>query len=147
MCRAKVCDLLDGLLFCSPFILGVLLFWIGPMLYSVFLTTQDWNLIRAPRFIALGNIERLLSDPLVGKSLLVTAYFTFVGVPLQLITAFSLALMLNQGLRGQGFYRTIYYLPAITPAVASAVVATAGLCGPKLSCASLSWEEIVWRSR
>ena len=120
--RSQRRDMLDGLLFCSPFILGVLLFWIGPMLYSIFLTTQDWNLIRAPRFIALGNLERLLSDPLVGKSLIATAYFTFVGVPLQLATAFGLALMLNQGLRGQGFYRTIYYLPAITPAVASAVV-------------------------
>ena len=122
MSRSQRRDLLDGLLFCSPFILGVLLFWIGPMLYSIFLTTQDWNLIRAPRFIGVGNIERLLSDPLVGKSLIATAYFTFVGVPLQLATAFGLALMLNQGLRGQSFYRTIYYLPAITPAVASAVV-------------------------
>jgi multiple sugar transport system permease protein len=115
-------DLFDGLLFASPFILGVLLLWIGPMLYSLFLVTQDWNLIRAPRFIGIGNIERLLNDPLVMKSLTVTAYFTFVGVPLQLITAFSLALLLNQPVRGQRFFRTIYYLPAITPAVASAVV-------------------------
>ncbi|MCL5999740.1 MAG: sugar ABC transporter permease [Chloroflexi bacterium] len=115
-------DLRDGLLFSSPFILGVLILWIGPMLYSLFLITQDWNLIRAPRFIGLGNFERLFDDPLVSKSLSVTAYFTFVGVPLQLLTAFGLALMLNQPIRGQGLYRTIYYLPAITPAVASAVV-------------------------
>ena len=115
-------DLFFGLLFASPFILGVLIFWIGPMLYSVFLVSQDWNLIKAPKFIAFGNFERLFRDPMVLQSLKVTAYFTFVGVPLQLLTAFCLALMLNRPIRAQGIYRTLYYLPAITPAVASAVV-------------------------
>ena len=119
---AKRQDLLYGLLFASPFILGVLIFWLGPMLYSIFLVTQDWNLIRAPKFIGFGNFERMFRDPLVIQSLKVTAYFTFVGVPLQLLTAFSLALLLNRPIRAQGIYRTIYYLPAITPAVASAVV-------------------------
>lgn len=115
-------DLFFGLLFASPFILGVLIFWIGPMLYSIFLVSQDWNLIRAPKFIGFGNFERLFRDPMVLQSLKVTAYFTFVGVPLQLLTAFCLALMLNRPIRAQGIYRTLYYLPAITPAVASAVV-------------------------
>jgi multiple sugar transport system permease protein len=115
-------DLFYGLLFASPFILGVLIFWIGPMLYSIFLTTQDWNLIAPPKWAGFGNFERMFSDPLVIQSLKVTAYFTFVGVPLQLLTAFCLALMLNRPIRGKGIYRTIYYLPAITPAVASAVV-------------------------
>jgi multiple sugar transport system permease protein len=115
-------DLFFGLLFASPFIVGVLIFWVGPMLYSLFLVTQDWNLIRAPKFIGLGNFERMFSDPMVQQSLGVTAYYTFVGVPLQLMTAFGLALMLNRPVRGQGIYRTLYYLPAITPAVASAVV-------------------------
>jgi multiple sugar transport system permease protein len=115
-------DLFFGLLFASPFILGVLIFWIGPMLYSIFLTTQDWNLVNAPKFAGFGNFERMFSDPMVTQSLKVTAYFTFVGVPLQLLTAFFLSVMLNRPIRAQGIYRTIYYLPSITPAVASAVV-------------------------
>jgi len=122
MSAARRQDLFYGLLFASPFILGVLIFWIGPMLYSIFLVSQDWNLITAPKFAGFGNFERMFSDPLVSQSLKVTAYFTFVGVPLQLLTAFCLALMLNRPIRAQGIYRTIYYLPAITPAVASAVV-------------------------
>ena len=122
MSTLKRQDILYGLLFSSPFILGVLILWIGPMLYSLFLVTQDWNLIRPPRFAGLGNFERLLRDPLVMQSLGVTAYYTFVGVPLQLMTAFGLAIMLNQPIRGRGLYRTLFYLPAITPAVASAVV-------------------------
>lgn len=122
MSTLKRQDLFYGLLFASPFILGVLIMWIGPMLYSLFLVTQDWNLIRPPRFAGLGNFERLFSDPMVLQSLGVTAYFTFVGVPLQLLTAFGLAVMLNQPIGARGIYRTVFYLPAITPAVASAVV-------------------------
>jgi multiple sugar transport system permease protein len=122
MSAAERRDFRDGLLFASPFIIGVVALWIGPMLYSLFLVTQDWNMIRPPRFVGARNFERLLEDPLVVKSLVNTAYFTFVGVPLQLAVAFGLALMLNQPVRGQSLYRTIYYLPAITPAVASAVV-------------------------
>jgi multiple sugar transport system permease protein len=92
------------------------------MLYSLYLVTQDWNLITAPKFVGLNNFTRLMEDPLVAKSLGNTAYFTFIGVPLQLLVAFALALMLNQNVRGLSFYRTIYYLPSITPAVAFAVV-------------------------
>jgi multiple sugar transport system permease protein len=115
-------DLRDGLLFTSPFLLGVLTLWVGPMLYSLYLVTQDWNLITPPTYVGLGNFQRLLEDPLVAKSLGNTAYFTFIGVPLQLIVAFALALMLNQNVFGLSIYRTIYYLPSITPAVAFAVV-------------------------
>ena len=124
MSPARRRDLFDGLLFASPFILGVLFFWIGPMLYSFYLVTHDWDLISPPKYTGLRNFQRLLHDPLVLKSLGNTAYFTFIGVPLQLIVAFALALMLNQAIRGRSFYRTVYYLPAITPAVASAVVWT-----------------------
>jgi multiple sugar transport system permease protein len=115
-------DLRDGLLFASPFILGVVLLWIGPMLYSLYLVVHDWNLIRPPRYVGLRNFERMFNDPLVGKSLVNTAIFTFIGVPLQLLVAFALALLLNQGIRGRSIYRTLFYLPAITPAVASAIV-------------------------
>lgn len=115
-------DLRDGLLYTSPFLLGVLFLWVGPMLYSLYLMTQDWNLITDPKFVGLRNFERVLEDPLVAKSLGNTAYYTFVGVPLQLLVAFGLALMLNESVKGLSLYRTIYYLPSITPAVAFAVV-------------------------
>ena len=122
MSAAQRRDLRDGLLFTSPFILGVLALWVGPMLYSLYLILHEWNMLKAPQFIGLGNFERMLNDPLVGKSLVNTAYYTFLGVPLQLLVAFSLAVMLNQQIRGLGIYRTVYYLPSITPAVAFAVV-------------------------
>ncbi|MCL4861660.1 MAG: sugar ABC transporter permease [Caldilineaceae bacterium] len=122
MSPAQWRDLRDGLLYTSPFLLGVLFLWVGPMLYSLYLMTQDWNLITDPKFVGLRNFERALEDPLVTKSLGNTAYYTFIGVPLQLLVAFGLALMLNQSVKGLSLYRTIYYLPSITPAVAFAVV-------------------------
>lgn len=122
MSAARRRDLRDGLIFTSPFLLGVLTLWIGPMLYSLYLVTQDWNIITPPEYVGLRNFQRLFEDPLVAKSLGNTAYFTFIGVPLQLIVAFVLALMLNQNVRGLSIYRTVYYLPSITPAVAFAVV-------------------------
>jgi multiple sugar transport system permease protein len=112
----------DGWLFASPFIIGLLFYWAGPMLYSLFLTTRAWDLLSPPRWIALGNFKALFSDPLLGTSLWNTAFYTFISVPLQLLVAFGLAMALNQGLKGQSFLRTIFYLPSITPAVAAAVV-------------------------
>jgi len=115
-------DLRDGILFTSPFIVGVLFLWIGPMFYSLYLVTQDWNLITPPEFVGFRNFQRLWEDPLFSKSLVNTAYLTFLGVPLQLAVAFALALLLNQNLRGLSIYRTVYYLPSITPAVAFVIV-------------------------
>src|SRR5690606_2970965 len=79
-------------------------------------------MLSQPEYVGLANIRGLFDDPLVEKSLYNTAYYTFIGVPLQLLIALLLAMMLNQSLRGQSIYRTIFYLPAITPAVAFAVV-------------------------
>jgi multiple sugar transport system permease protein len=112
----------DGLLFASPFLIGVLVFWVGPMAYSLFLVTQKWNMLTPPEFVGLDNIKRLLDDPLVIKSLGNSAFYTFLGVPLQLFVALLLAVALNQKLLGRAAFRTIFYLPAITPSVASAVV-------------------------
>jgi multiple sugar transport system permease protein len=108
----------DGWLFASPFIL----FWFGPMLYSLYLVAHEWNMLTPPEFVGFANIRELFTDALLGVSLWNTAYYTFISVPLQLILALSLALALNQGLRGQSLYRVVFYLPSITPAVASAVV-------------------------
>jgi len=122
MTAAQWRDMRDGLLFTSPFIFGLFALWIGPMIYSLYLLAHRWNMLSPPKFIGFGHFERMLEDPLVSTSLYNTAYYTFIGVPLQLLVAFILAIMLNQQIRGRGIYRTIYYLPSITPAVAFAVV-------------------------
>jgi len=119
--RLQLSEWRDGWLFASPFLVGFLLWWLGPMLYSLYLVTQDWNLLSAPRFVGLANLFSLLEDDLLGKSLAVTAYYTFVGVPLQLAFALTLALALHATTHLRTFFRTIFFLPAVVPAVAAAL--------------------------
>ncbi|HZR01231.1 MAG TPA: sugar ABC transporter permease [Chloroflexota bacterium] len=111
-----------GYLFIAPAVLGFLLWTAGPMLASIWLATTDWDLIRAPRPVGLANVQHLLEDDLFWTALVATAYYTVVHVPLALALAFAIALLLNVHVRAIGFFRTVYYLPSIVPAVANAVL-------------------------
>lgn len=113
---------ITGYLFIMPFILGFFLWFLTPTLVAVWLTFTDWNLIRAPRYVGLDNLARLGTDNLFWQSLKVTTLFTLASVPLGLVGAFVLALLINTKVKGIAYFRTIYYLPSIVPAVASAVL-------------------------
>jgi multiple sugar transport system permease protein len=91
-------------------------------LTAVWLTFQRWNLISPPEYVGFENIARLGTDKLFWQSLKVTTNFTLVSVPLGLILGFLLALLMNTKMRGISFFRTVYYLPSIVPAVAAAVL-------------------------
>lgn len=111
-----------GWLFASPWVIGFVAFTLGPMLYSLLLIFLKWDLITPPEWGGMANFTRLAGDRRVPIALYNTAYYTFLGVPIHLAVAFLLALALNVQIRGLAIYRTIYYLPSITPAVASAVI-------------------------
>jgi multiple sugar transport system permease protein len=83
---------------------------------------QDWNLISPPRFVGLANLRKMPSDPLFWQALKVTTNFTLISVPLGLVLGFLLALLMNTKVNGITFFRTVYYLPTIVPAVANAVL-------------------------
>jgi multiple sugar transport system permease protein len=120
--RMATREALDGYIYASPFILGFLLWIAYPMAYSVWLVFQDWDLLSPPTFAGTKNLTDLVADEKVLLSLGNTAYYAFIGVPLQLTVAFLLALLLNAPLRGRSFFRTALYLPAMTPLVAAAVL-------------------------
>ena len=113
---------LIGWLFVAPSMLGFLLWVVGPMIYSGWLSLTDWDLLSPARFVGLDNFTRMFSDPLFWKSLWVTIIFTIFHVPLTLLLAFGVAMLLNTKVRGIAFFRTMYYLPSIVPAVANAVL-------------------------
>ncbi|NLE76591.1 MAG: sugar ABC transporter permease [Chloroflexi bacterium] len=115
-------ETLAGLGFASPFIIGFLVFIAFPMLYSIVIMFQDWDLLSPPKWVGLQNITRMLSDPKVNKSLYNTAYYTLFAVPIQLVISFILAMLLTQPIKGKAFYRAGFYLPIMVPMVASAVV-------------------------
>ena len=111
---------LEGWLWISPWLLGLLLFVIGPMIISLYWSFTRYDIVNPPRWIGFENYKNLLEDPLVWKSLKNTAYFAGISVPLGLLLGLLLAVLVNQNVRGVSFWRTIYYLPAITAVVAYA---------------------------
>jgi multiple sugar transport system permease protein len=115
-------EAIEGYLFASPFIIGFAVFIAFPMLWSIVLIFQKYNLLAPPSWVGLRNIEDLLADPKVGLSLWNTAFFALISVPLQLTLAFFCAILLNQNLSGRNFYRTALYLPVVVPVVVSAFI-------------------------
>lgn len=111
-----------GILMAIPAILGFVIFTIGPMLASFFFSLTDWTIGASPNFVGADNYSRLVDDELFWKSLSVTTYYTLGSVPLILIVGFFLALLLNQRIRGLSFWRTIYYVPTLVPAIANAIL-------------------------
>jgi multiple sugar transport system permease protein len=111
--------LLWGYLFILPSIIGLFLFYIGPMLFSMGVSLTRWDIITPAQWIGLGNYLQMLKDPLVSKALAVTLYYTALAVPLVTVTALLLALLLNAEIRGRSAFRTIFYLPSIVPLVAN----------------------------
>jgi multiple sugar transport system permease protein len=109
----------------SPFILGIVLFDLVPMVASLVLSFTEWNILSPPHFIGLQNyITAFTLDPKVGISLKVTLKYTIVAVPLKLTIALMLAILLNEATKGVNFFRTAFYLPAIVSSVAIAVLWT-----------------------
>ncbi|HEY0692995.1 MAG TPA: sugar ABC transporter permease, partial [Kribbella sp.] len=106
-------DNLAAYLFLTPWLLGLLLITVGPMLASLYLSFTDYNLIQAPQWIGLDNFVRMLSDQRLHNSLRVTFIYVLVSVPLQLALALLLAVVLDRGVRGMAFYRSIFYLPSL----------------------------------
>ena len=86
---------------------------IGPMIASLYLSFTNYSLIQAPKWIGLDNYLRMLSDPRLHNSLAVTFTYVIVGVPLQLIMALAVAMLLNEGMKGLPFYRSVFYLPSM----------------------------------
>lgn len=106
-----------------PWLMGVLLFVLGPMAASLGVSLTRWDLLSSARFVGLRNYGKLLQrDPLVWQSLKVTAIYTAAYVPLELIGGLALALLMNRPLRGIGLFRTIFYLPSVLPGVAFVVL-------------------------
>jgi len=114
-----------GLLFTSPAILGFLIFTLGPMIASLFLSMTDYNVFKeGTAFVGFDNYLRLFSgeDDLFYQSLGATFYFVLLRVPAVILISFAVALLLNMNVKGRALFRTIIYLPSIVPAVASAMI-------------------------
>ncbi|MBE3123845.1 MAG: sugar ABC transporter permease [Planctomycetes bacterium] len=111
-----------GLLFISPFLVGFSVFTVYPVLASVWFSLCDYDIIAPARFVGPANYLELIHDQRFIRGLWNTLIFTVFVVPISMLTALVLAFLLNLKLRGQAFYRTIFFLPSIVPIVASSVL-------------------------
>ena len=111
-----------GYLFISPWLIGGAVFLVAPMLVSLLLAFCSWDMIRPAQWVGTGNFHTMARDEQFWKSLSVTGIYTLFSVPLGTAGALALALLLNTKIRGQGVFRTLYYLPAVASAVAASLI-------------------------
>ena len=116
-------EALSGYLCIAPWLIGFLAFALGPMIASAYYSLTDYNILRKPEFVGLANYrEALTGDDLFWRSLERTGIWTLATVPAGIIGSLLAALLLHQGLRGTSIYRTMYFLPSLTPTVAASLL-------------------------
>ncbi|MBX6771373.1 MAG: sugar ABC transporter permease [Chloroflexi bacterium] len=112
----------DAYLMAAPFIIGFVIFTAGPMIASIILAFMRWELVVPPQWVGLENFRQLLTDRYVGIALFNTAYYTFLAVPLGLIVSLAIALLMNWRVPLISYHRTVFYVPSVTPVVASTLL-------------------------
>ena len=115
-------EALEGYLLITPVVLGLLIFSLGPIVASLYLSLTSWDLFGSPQFVGLTNYRKLLKDDLFYKSLGNTAYYAALTVPVGTVLALTLAMIMNQKIRGINLFRTIFFLPSVCSQVAIAVI-------------------------
>ncbi|WP_051941620.1 carbohydrate ABC transporter permease [Phaeacidiphilus oryzae] len=108
--------------FISPWLIGFVVFTAGPMIASLVLSFTDYDGIGHTHGVGLDNYRQLFQDPNVANSLLNTLVFTVLRVPLSMAAALALAMLLLRAGRASGFFRTVFYLPVMTPPVAVGIL-------------------------
>jgi ABC-type sugar transport system permease subunit len=111
-----------GLLFALPWLIGLVVFLIGPIVASVLLSFTNWNLISPARWVGLENYRDMIHSRDFWQSIKVTLFYASMSVPLYLVLGLSLAILLNQRVRGMYVFRTILFLPTVLSGVAVAVL-------------------------
>ena len=116
-------EALEGYLLAMPAILGLLIFTLGPILYTFYLSFTEYNLVRSPEWIGLANYrEMLFEDRFFWPTVRITMYYSLLSIPSTIVVSFLVAMLLNTKVAGIAFFRTIWYLPALVPAAAGAAL-------------------------
>lgn len=115
-----------GILFASPWLIGFLLLIAYPFIASLYWSLCRFDLINPPELVGSDNYERLGAEVALqqgfGLALQNTLYYSLLSVPLSIVLGILLAVMLSWKIRGQAIYRTIFFLPAVIPVVASSIL-------------------------
>lgn len=116
-------EAIEGILYTSPWIIGFVVFILGPLAASLYLSFTKYNVLRPPRFIGIDNfVYMFTTDQLFFPSLVRTFYFALLSVPIAMVLSLLVAILLNQKLFATTVWRTLYFLPTLTPIVAAALL-------------------------
>jgi len=116
-------ELALGIAFISPAIIGFLAFTVYPVLMSLYYSFTDYDILQPPLWIGLDNYGDLITrDKTFKTAIYNTVYMVIIGLPIHLAFDFLMAMLLNVKIRGRSLYRTIFYMPSITPIVATAIL-------------------------
>ena len=102
-----------GMLFVLPSVIFITLFFIIPLVLTVWMSLNNWPLLGTPRFIGLGNYQHLVTDTVFLNALLFTTKYTIFITPIVFLVAFGLALLVRQSIVGVGIFRTAFFVPVI----------------------------------
>jgi multiple sugar transport system permease protein len=111
-----------GYLFILPWVIGFFVFTFGPIVASFYYSLTEYQVVKPPEWVGLDNYRQLIEDDLFWKSLRVTSIFVVISVPVGLVLSFLVALLMNQRVKGIGFWRTLFYLPNLIPLVGSTML-------------------------
>lgn len=100
--------------FLTPWLLGLIVVTLGPMLFSLYLSFTRYDLFSSPKWVGLANFRRMFdTDPRYWESVKVTLVYVGISVPVVLAVSLALALLLNRGMRALPLYRTLFYIPSL----------------------------------
>ncbi len=120
--RARRRNVISALLFLSPWVLGFLIFTFWPIVYSAYLSLTDYDVINNPNFVGFDNYAEMMDDPKIALALSNTFIYTVLKVPAYMVLSLGLAILLDHAGRASGFFRTVFFLPKMTPPVAVGVM-------------------------
>jgi len=109
-------------LFLLPWLIGLVVFVIGPIIASLFISLTDWNLLNPPQWAGLANYQKMFSDRDFYNSLGVTLKYVALSVPIYMVVGLGMAILLNQKLHGMYVFRTILFMPSVIAGTAVAVL-------------------------
>ena len=116
-------EAIEGFIYLSPWLVGFILFSGGPIVASAYLSLTKYNVLLPPQFIGFQNyVYALTKDDLFIPSIVKTLYYAILVVPPAIVLSLAIAILLNQKLSGTAFWRTMFFLPTLTPVVAAAIL-------------------------
>jgi len=123
MSRMAVREAIAGYAFASPWLLGLLFWYVGPIIASFYLSFTNYHVIKPPVWAGTANyVKAFTGDDQFWLSLGRTFRYTFQVIPVGIVGSLALAILLNQGLRGTAYARALFFLPHLTPIVAMAIL-------------------------